>query len=74
MVATKRMAASANSEMFQIPGSLPTNDCISFILTVNVLMYKGPYVRGVIELLFSFLLEPQIWGVWFSLVVFALPS
>lgn len=37
-------------------------------------MYKGPYVGGVIELLFSFLLEPQIWGVWFSLVVFALPS
>lgn len=74
MVATKRMAVSANSEMFQIPGSLPTNVYISFILMVNVLMYKGPYIGGAIELLFSYLLEPQIWGIWFSLVVFALPS
>lgn len=73
MVATKRMAISANSETFQIPESLPNNDYISFILTVNVLMYKGPYIGEVIELMFSFLLEPQIWGIWFSLVVFALP-
>lgn len=74
VVAAKRMAVPANSKTFPVPGYLPTSDYVSLILTVNVLVYKDPSIRGVIELLFPCLVGTQIWVIWASLRVSALPS
>lgn len=57
VVAAKRMVLPANSETFQIAGYLQTNEYISLIPTVNVLVCKGLSTGGVIGLLFPFLVK-----------------